>query len=131
MTWLIQQFGSKKLVAMIAAILAILAVPILNSKLGLNLTANEITTVIVSVLTPALGYIIAQWHIDVKTNGATTTASIVAQKLAQAAGAALPEQTLGAKIAKAIDEVLSADLSTAVLPTPPAPPSPPVAPPQG
>jgi hypothetical protein len=114
-------------VAALAAIIAILAVPVLNAKLGLNLTSDTVTTVIISVLTPAVGYIIAQWHIDVTTKGATTTASIVAQKLAQAAAAALPSQTLVAKLVKAVDDALSksddstlANAGTAALQAPPS-----------
>jgi heterodisulfide reductase subunit A-like polyferredoxin len=135
MQWLIQQFGSKKLLAAVAAILAILAVPILNSKLGLNLTEDQVTKVILSVLSPALLYVLAQWHIDVSTKGATTTAAVVAQRLAQAAAAALPAQTLVAKIAKALEDALSqsddstvanagsAALVNAALPPPPTPPA--------
>jgi hypothetical protein len=108
MSWLIRSFGSKKLVAALAAVLAVFGV-LLARKLGLQLEAENVTTVLVAILTPLVGYLMAQWHVDVKTDGKTTTAYQLTLAAAQAAATALPTKTVGAELARAIVQAFKDD----------------------
>jgi hypothetical protein len=106
MSWLINLFGSKKLVAVVGGVLATLLVPILNAKLGLGLDAASVSVSIGAVLTAVLSYVAAQWHIDIKTNGATTTASVLLKKAAEVVADIAPDGTPLDAVAKAVAEAL-------------------------
>ena len=106
MSWLVNLFGSKKLLAVIGSVIATLFVPILNAKLHLGLDASGVAISIASVLAPVLAFIAAQWHIDIKTDGATTTAAVLLKQGAQVVADLAPDGTVLDSIAKAVADAL-------------------------
>ncbi len=75
MSWLVQQFGSKKLVAAFLALVAGIVAPVLHAHFGMNVDAASLAVTLGATVGPFLLYILAQWHVDIATNGATTTAA--------------------------------------------------------
>jgi len=100
--WLVEQFGSKKLIAALCAVAAALVVPDINRSLGVSLDSGAVATQLAVVVGPLVLYILAQWHIDVTTGGKTTTAYQLTQTAATAAAAALPANTIAAQVASAV-----------------------------
>jgi hypothetical protein len=75
--FLLKFFGSKKLIAVIAGILGAVLSPLLNSKLGLGMEPIEVAGSIGAIATMVLAYVVAQFKLDVETDGATTASSLI------------------------------------------------------
>lgn len=99
--FLLRLFGSKKLIAIVASIIAQLLVPVLNAKLGLNLDPVEMAASIGSIAAVTLAFIAAQWHIDIKTEGATSTVKMLEHIASPVAPGPMP-----AKVATAMQVAL-------------------------
>jgi hypothetical protein len=65
-------FASKKFVATATGALAALLVPVLNKKLGLDLTPTELGASLGTVASIVVAFVLAQTHSDIKTGGATS-----------------------------------------------------------
>ena len=75
--FLLKLFGSKKLIAVVGGVIAVVLTPILNSKLHLSLTEAQVAEVIAAVGAMVLTFVAAQWHVDIKSEGQTTTAAML------------------------------------------------------
>lgn len=93
--FLVKLFGSKKLAATVGTIVAVLLVPVLNSKLGLSLDPQGIAETLGAVLLAGLTFVGSQWHLDVKTEGETSSAPLL-KALAQPAEPKLPPELANA-----------------------------------
>lgn len=126
MTWLIRQFGSKKLTALVATILAGILVPVLNQSLKLNLDTGTVQAALAAIVGAFIAYVAAQAHVDASTGGQTTTAYQLTQAAAVAAASALPPHTIGAQVAAAVVAELRKAEATVAIPVvvPPTAPQP-------
>ena len=122
MSWILRTFGSKKLVAVVAGVIATLVVPVLNAKLGLSLDPGTLATMLAGILGTVLAFVVGQTVVDVSTGGKTTTAYQLTQAAAAALAASLPVQTIGQHVAKVVAD------SLAVVSDAPAAPAPAVTP---
>ncbi len=113
----VEGLGSKSLADIFAAMVSVLLVSLLNKKFNLGLSETEFFTVIGAILALAFGFLFKQWHLDVKTDGKTTTQALMIDKLAKAMASALPDHTIADKLARAID--------AAIPDNPQGPPTPP------
>lgn len=100
--FLLRLFGSKKLIAAVAGVLASVLVPVLNAKLGLHLDDVQVAGSIGGVVSVVLAFIAAQWHIDIATNGDTTTASVLKRVADGQVGPVPPSVVAALRVAVAL-----------------------------
>jgi hypothetical protein len=100
----VEGLGSKSLANIFAAVFSVLLTVFLGKKTGLP--ENEVYVVVGSILALAFGFLFKQWHLDVKTDGKTTTQALLIDKLAKMAAGALPENTVAHKVADAVDAAI-------------------------
>lgn len=84
-------FGSKKLIAAFATIIATLLVPLVNKKFGLNLDETEVIGSIGAILTVALAYIAAEFKLDLKALGDPKVETVVQSVASGSTGAVDPK----------------------------------------
>jgi hypothetical protein len=125
----VEGLGSKKLAAVLAAVVAVFAAPIAFKYLGID--SASLIEVFVALLTPVLTFVFAQWHIDAKSGGVTTTAYRLTLQAAQATAAIAKDGTVVDTIARAVALALQKEggppapaLVPAAVPVPQTPPSP-------
>lgn len=115
---IVEGLGSKRLTAMAAGVLAVFLSP-LTVKYGLP--QSDLVPALGAIIGLVVTYLFTQYHLDVKTNGATSTSTLLATKLAQAAEQALPDGTKADAIAKAIVAALQQGAGETPPPAPTAP----------
>ena len=131
--WLVKQFGSKKLTALVAGLL-LLVLSAIASHLGIHVEPTVLQTFDYSVAGTVVTYVLAQAHVDASTGGATTTAATIAREGALELAKLLPSQTVGAQVARVVADALADDpvaqaralsalAQKGVTPVTPAPPS--------
>lgn len=96
----VEGLGSKRLTAMVAGVLAVFLAPVARKYLALE--QGDLIPMLAGVIGLVVSFLFSQWHLDVKTGGTTSTSSLLAMKLAQAAEKSLPDGTKADAIAKAI-----------------------------
>lgn len=111
---IVEGLGSKRLTAalvagltaIVAALLTLVAATALK-RFGFELTTAQIGTitqwVVGLAVTPLVAYILSQWHVDVASKGATTTAWLLANKFAKAVDGAIPDGATG--LGAVVDQV--------------------------
>jgi hypothetical protein len=85
-------FYSKKLAAALGSIAAVVLVPVLNKKLGLELSVEEVGGAVGAIVLIGITYITLQFKLDSKLEGATTTAAILTKVASPAAPGPLPPE---------------------------------------
>ena len=93
--FLLRLFGSKKLIAAVTGIVALVIVPVLNAKLGLGLDPIEVGGTLAGVAGVVFAFVVAQYKIDISTNGDTTTAKML-ERIAAGASGPVPASVVAA-----------------------------------
>jgi hypothetical protein len=128
----VEGLGSKRLAAVVAAMVAVPVVLLGQKYLGL--APDTTMPLVLGVLAPAVLFVLSQWHIDKATGGQTTTAYRLTLGSAQAIERLAKDGTLVDTIARAVVKSMqdaeppgagaaAAELG-AVAAVPPVPPSP-------
>lgn len=91
--FLLKLFGSKKLIAAVTGVVALVLVPVLNSKLGLHLDPIALGGSLAGIVGVVFAYIAAQYKIDISSGGETTTSALLA-RIADAKNGPVPPSVL-------------------------------------
>jgi hypothetical protein len=84
--FLLRLFGSKKLIAVVTGVVALVAVPLVNAKFGLGLDPLEVAGSLGGIAGVVLAFIGAQYRIDMHTEGETTTSKMLERVAASEVG---------------------------------------------
>jgi hypothetical protein len=123
---IVDGLGSKRLAAVLAAVVAVPLALVLQKYLTLD--PSTTLPMIGSILIPVVLFVLSQWHLDKVSGGQTTTAYRLTLGTAQAIEKVAKDGTLVDQIARQVIKAMQdADPPGAALepaPVPPASPSP-------
>lgn len=102
---IVEGLGSKAMATALGGIVSVFMFPIVNRYFDM-VPREDVVTAVTVIATIAIAVILKFWHLDVKTDGRTSTSALMLDKAAKQIALVTPEGSKVHEVAEAIDKAI-------------------------